>query len=118
MGDQKPTMIHGGIRRIVAHRLPCTSASVKSERHPRRFSRQAVVANSIVVIRIIRAPGKINSVCFFPRWFSAGGDAITGSAGMRRQFCPYNFGYVALMRDLSHPAFVGCNVLGTTPLRF
>src|ERR1700758_67839 len=110
MSDQKPTMIDGGIRSILAHCFPCMSVGIKSERHRRRFSGLAVVADSVVVIRSIRATGEINSVRLLSRRLGTRRYAVVSVAGMCWEFRPLDFCNIALARNFAHPAFIGCDI--------
>src|ERR1019366_1917354 len=58
---------------------------------------RAVVADSVVVIRIVGSAGEINSACFLFQRTRTGRDAVARVAGMRRKFGPDSFRDVALL---------------------
>src|SRR5262249_16151111 len=58
--DQQPAMIHGRIGGLVGERFPFAAAHIKSKRDRRRFGGLAVVANAVVIVRIVGASRKID----------------------------------------------------------
>src|ERR1700693_2153752 len=99
-------MIHGGLGGVFADCFPLAATDTEGEGDRRRFGVLTVVADSVVVVRVIGSTGEVNLAFFLG---SPGGNAIAGAAGMRRELGPFNLGNVAF-GDLAHPAFAGRDV--------
>src|SRR5258708_3576862 len=110
--NQQSAVIHGGVRSIIADRFPFAGVDIKREGHRGGFGGLAVIADSVVVVRVVGSAGEINSACFFCRRLRSGRDAIAGVAEMRWKFRPFNFRDVALAENFSHPAFAGGDIFG------
>ena len=66
-------MIHAGLRGVLVDGFPFAATHVKSEGDRRRLRRNSVVADAVVVIRIVAPAGEIYLLVFLR---TAGCDAI------------------------------------------
>src|SRR5258708_29237964 len=89
--NQQSAVIHGGVRSIIADRFPFAGVDIKREGHRGGFGGLAVIADSVVVVRVVGSAGEINSACFFCPRLGSSRDAIAGAAGMRCELRPFNF---------------------------
>src|SRR5713226_3214945 len=101
-------MIHGWVRSIRDDGFPLPAAQAEGKGHRRRLRQHAVVSDAVVVVRIVGAAGKVNGPVFLR---ASGGDTVARASGMVGQLAPLNFRRIMTV-DLSHPAFLGSNVLG------
>src|SRR6185369_12585227 len=100
-------MIHGGLGGVLVDRLPLAGAHVEGKGHGRRLRGYSVVSDTVVVVRIVGAAGKIDFLVFFR---ASCRDAVARRSRMAGQFRPLNFQTIVVV-DLSHPALVRSDIL-------
>src|ERR1700690_2249258 len=108
MGHQQSAMIHGWIRSVVVDGFPFAGVQIEVEGDRRWLGRLAVVADAVVIVRVIGTTGEIDFLIFLRTTSS---DAVTRRARGLGQLGPFDSSPVVMV-DLAHPAFIGGNVPG------